>query len=139
MPYWRLHYHLIWTTFEREPMIHAASEHIIHGTLHAKARELSLILHAVGNTEDHIHVVVSIPPKLAVADCLRHLKGASSRAVNQMLQSRSAFKWQEGYGAISVGERSLPTVIAYVTKQKEHHRAGTLVAEYERATEEDDE
>jgi REP element-mobilizing transposase RayT len=119
-------------------MIDAACERVIHHTLRTKAAELSLILHAAGNTEDHVHAVVSIPPKLAVADCLRHLKGASSRAVNHMLGCRSAFKWQEGYGAMSIGERSLSTVIAYATNQKEHHRAGSVIAVYERATDEDD-
>jgi len=119
-------------------MIDAERERVIHGSLYGKAKELGLIIHGVGNTDDHIHVVVSIPPKISVSDCLRHLKGASSHAVNQMKDSRSCFKWQEGYGAISIGERSLPTVIAYANNQKKHHRDGTEIALYERVIEEDD-
>ena len=136
MPYWRLHYHLVWATFKREPMIDAERERVIYRSLFGKAKELGLIIHALGNIEDHIHVVVSIPPKILVSDCLRHFKGASSFYINQMPGSRSHFKWQEGYGAISMGERSLPTVIAYVKNQKQRHRDSTEIAIYEYMSEE---
>lgn len=52
--------------------------------------------------------------------------------------SRSHFKWQEGYGTISISERSLHTVIAYVVNQKQYHRDRIEIAIYERMSEEDD-
>ena len=131
MPYWRLHYHLVWATFKREPMIDSELEQVIHSSLYGKAKELGLIIHSVGNIEDHIHLVVSIPPTVLVSDCLRHFKGASSFTVNRMPGSHSHFKWQEGYGAISIGERSLANVIAYVKNQKQHHRDKTEIDSYE--------
>ena len=94
-------------------------------------------IHAAGNIEDHAHVVASIPPKLAVADCVRHLKGASSYAINHMEGSDGKFKWQEGYGALSIGERSLETVKEYAAKQKEHHRENKIIDVYERMEEDD--
>jgi REP element-mobilizing transposase RayT len=85
MTYWRLHYHLIRATFEREPSITPEREKVFYGVLYGKGKELALKIHAAGNIEDHIHVVVSIPPKLAVADCVRHLKGANAYAINHIL------------------------------------------------------
>jgi len=131
MPYWRLHYHLIWTTYERVPMLDNSTETIVHDALHRKARTLGILVHAVGNNEDHIHVIVSIPPTMSVADCVRHLKGASAYTVNHMPGERPAFKWQEGYGAVTISERSLPSVIAYVNNQKQHHHEGTVIGIYE--------
>jgi len=138
MAYWRLHYHLVWTTYKRELLIDPECERVIYGALNGKAKELGLIIHGAGNTQDHIHIVVSIPPKVSVADCLRHFKGASSHAVNQMSSSHPYFKWQGGYGAISIGERSLPTVIAYANNQKQHHHDGTVIAIYEHIAEDND-
>lgn len=132
MTYWRLHYHLIWGTFERQPFITPEREKIIYGVLYHKANELGLKIHAAGNADDHIHVVISIPPKNSVADCVRHLKGASAHAVNKMPNSDGNFKWQEGYGALSIGERSLETVMKYVALQKEHPRDGSVLAIYYR-------
>lgn len=136
MTYWRLHYHLIWATYNREPTLSHEREKMFYGVLYKKGEELGLKIHAAGNTEDHAHVVASIPPKLAVADCVRHLKGASAFAINRMSGSDRQFKWQGGYGALSVGERSLETVMVYAAKQKEHHRENRLVEVYERIDEE---
>ena len=137
MAFWRLHYHLVWSTQQREPLIDAASELLIHHTLYGKAKELGVLIHAVGNVEDHIHVVASVPPRLAVADCVGKLKGASSHRVNQET-ARRTFRWQAGYGALSLGGRSPGTVITYVRNQRQHHTAGRLVAIYERSAEEED-
>ena len=136
MSYWRLHYHLIWATFERESDITIEREKVFYGVLYGKGKELDLKIHAAGNVEDHVHVVVSIPPRLAVADCVRHLKGASAYAINHMERSDGGFKWQEGYGALSVGERSLDIVMAYAARQKEHHRACSTIEVYERMDDE---
>ena len=137
MTYWRLHYHLIWAKFEREPSLTPEREKMFYGVLYNKAKELGVKIHAGGNIEDHAHVVASIPPKLAVADCVRHLKGASSYAINHMPDSDGTFRWQGGYGAISVGERSLEAVKEYAAKQKEHHRENKLIDIYERIDEDE--
>jgi len=135
MTYWRLHYHLIWGTFERQPSISLEREKMIYGVFYRKADELGSKIHAAGNVDDHIHMVVSIPPKISVADCVRHLKGASAFAVNKMPNSDGNFKWQAGYGALSVGEHSLDTVMAYVAHQKEHHKDRSFISVYEQVDE----
>lgn len=118
-------------------MIDPDREGIIHQALFGKAKELGLSIRAIGNVADHIHTVLSIPPKLAIAECVRQLKGGSSHAVN-LRSGGGFFRWQDGYGVLSLSEGSLPTVIRYVLAQKEHHVHGTMVATYERWTEEDE-
>jgi REP element-mobilizing transposase RayT len=137
MAYWRLHYHVVWATYRREPLIDPATEDVIRHTLYGKAKELGLLVHAVGGVEDHVHVVVSIPPRLGVADCVGKFKGASSHRVNQERRQRT-FQWQGGYGVLSLGPRSVATAITYVRNQREHHGTGRIVALYERCTENDD-
>ncbi len=135
MTYWRLHYHLIWATFNRQPLLTPENEKLFYGVLYGKASELGLKVHAAGNVENHVHVVVSIPPTLAVADCVRQIKGASAYAINHTLHKHGTFKWQAGYGALSFGERSLERVMAYAAGQKEHHQQRTTLALYERLEE----
>jgi putative transposase len=96
---------------------------------------MGLLVHAAGNVEDHVHVVLSIPPKLAVADCVKQIKGVSAFAINRMPDSDGRFRWQGGYGALSIGERSLETVMAYASNQKTHHAEQTLIPVYERLDE----
>ena len=136
MTYWRLHYHLIWSTMDHQPILTPEVEKMFYGVIYGKAEELDLKIHAAGNVEDHAHIVVSIPPKIAVAECVRHLKGASAYAINHM-EREGQFKWQAGYGSLTVGERSLETVMEYAAKQKEHHKAGRIIGIHERMDEEE--
>ncbi len=85
-----------------------------------------LFYHAVWATKhrlpaDHIHVVISIPPKLSIATTIGQLKGASSHRVNEVFVSHHSFAWQAEYGIFSFSERSLPRVVEYVRNQKQHH------------------
>ena len=109
---------------------------MLFSTLYHKAKELDVKIHAAGAVEDHVHVVGSIPPKISVAECVKHLKGASSYTINHMPGSDGSFKWQEGYGALSIGERSLDDVIAYAANQKQHHSEQNVIQTYERLQEE---
>jgi putative transposase len=134
MSYWRLHYHIVWATYTRLPLITPPREGVIRQTLFAKGRELGPIVHAVGGMEDHLHAVVSITPTLSVAECVKQLKGASARAAN-IRSGEPRFRWQEGYGALTVGGRSLASVVEYVSKQAQHHGRGTMTQAYERIDE----
>jgi putative transposase len=133
MAYWRLLYHLVWATHEREPLLTPEREALLYRILGGKAAEIGVFLHAMGNAPDHVHLVVGIPPKLAVSECLRQLKGASSHALNH---HDGPFRWQEGYGAVSLCDEILPKVIAYVRNQKRHHREGSVDVRFERDTDE---
>ena len=137
MTYWRLHYHIIWSTMNRQPILTPKLEKVFYGVIYGKGKELDLKMHAVGNVNDHVHIVVSIPPKIAVADCVRHLKGASAYTLNHRDGSDGPFKWQAGYGALTVGERSLEKVMEYAAKQKEHHKERTMIDIYERMDEDE--
>ena len=126
MPYWRLFYHVLWTTKNRWPLIEPAWEADLHGYLCGKATALNCIPHAINGIEDHIHVALSIPPRLAVADVVGQLKGASSYHINHAILTEERFAWQAEYGVVSFAERFLPSVVAYVRNQKEHHSNETL-------------
>ena len=132
MPFWQLHYHLIWSTYRRLPLITPALEGPIYGTLLNKAQELAVIVHAIGHSDDHIHLVVSIPPKLALAECVRQFKGASAYHVNHLPDSEGNFGWQAGYGALSFGPRSMERIVDYVKNQATQHAQHSTVAIYER-------
>jgi REP element-mobilizing transposase RayT len=127
MPYWRLYYHFVWGTKNRVPVINESFEAPLHGAMAAKAGELGGIVHAIGGIQDHVHLAVSVPPKLALSRFIGQVKGNSSHFVNHVLRLDFSFYWQEEYGVQSFGERNLPYVVRYVKNQREHHEEGTIV------------
>jgi putative transposase len=128
VPYWRMFCHIVWTTKDRRPTIEEIEEEILAASFKATFTELDAIPHAVGFMPDHVHIAASVPPKNAVADLVRRLKGASTRAANldSRRLDRPTFGWQDSYGVLSFGEKALPDVIAYITTQKERHNSRDL-------------
>jgi putative transposase len=135
VPYWRLFYHLIWSTRDRSPVIGADEEALIRRSFELTSEDLELIPHGAGIMPDHVHIVVSIPPKVAVAEVVRRLKGSSSNAVNHRGDTPRAetFQWQGDYGALSFGDSALARVIEYVEHQAQHHAEGRLWPKLEQA------
>lgn len=124
MPYWRLFYHITWGTKNRLALIEPAWESDLYGYLWGKATALGCIPHAIGGMPDHIHVVTSIPPKVAVAKTIGQLKGASSHYINENYADGS-FAWQAEYGVVSFSEKTLASIVEYVKNQKAHHAQNT--------------
>jgi putative transposase len=138
MPFWRLYYHLIWPTKHREHLLSAAVEARLYPYLVSRAAENGVYVYAINGWYDHIHMLVAIPPKHAVADIVKRLKGASSHYLSNDIRLVEHFAWQRGYGALSVGERQRSIAHAYVLNQKQHHAQQTTNAWLEQADELDE-
>ena len=139
MTFWRSYAHLVWATKYREPLILPEYEHKLFGCLIDKAAEMGCFVHAVNGMSDHIHVVISIPPKHSVAWVAKNLKGSSSHFVNhELAPESSSFAWQRGYGYLSLGESQCDRAVAYVNNQKQHHQMKTTNSWLEKMDDEDD-
>lgn len=132
MPYCQLFYHLVWSTKARHPLLTPEVEPIIHGFLRSKAIGLGATLFALDGVMDHVHLVVSIPSKIAVATFVGQVKAVASTRFNKAGSNHPPFFWQEEYGAFSFDAKRLPNYIAYVQRQKEHHAQDTIIPILER-------
>jgi putative transposase len=138
MAMWRLYYHLVWATKERHPFISSEIEIKLYSYITGKADSLNSIVHAIGGTENHIHLILSIPPTQSIAEFVKNIKGSSSHYLNQTFRNPDKFGWQEGYGVFSLGQRQLEQAVTYVLNQKEHHLQNTVNSHLEKITHEDD-
>ncbi|NJL02953.1 MAG: IS200/IS605 family transposase [Spirulinaceae cyanobacterium SM2_1_0] len=139
MAFWRTYYHLVWATWKRQPLITPPRESDLYSYIFGKSDTLGCILHAIGGIENHIHLVVSIPPKLSVAEFVKAAKGSSAHHINgQGTATDLPLKWQRGYGVFTLGGKQLDEAKAYVERQKEHHAQGTLIPALERLQDEED-
>ena len=135
MPYWKLYYHFIWGTKNRLPLIESDFVPELYKVIAAKAKRLGGFIHSIGGVEDHVHLAVSIPPKIAPAKFIGDVKGNSSHFVNHVIKPDLEFYWQDEYGVLSFGEKNLPAIVKYIHNQKQHHVDGTLIAAMERMDE----
>jgi REP-associated tyrosine transposase len=128
--------HLVWATKYREPTLVGDVARMAERSLRASAEDMKVMVHALYLMPDHVHMAVSIPPSLAVANVVSRLKGSSSHLINHAeSMSDQKFSWQSEYGAVSFGEKQLPDVIAYIQHQPERHAANQLWDRIERIDE----
>jgi putative transposase len=84
----------------------------------------------IGGTDDHIHLLLGAPPVLSPAKIAQLVKGGSSHWAQENLPHWRGFAWQDGYGAFTVSKSSIPDVIEYIQRQRDHHRKLTFQEEY---------
>ena len=138
MALWRLYYHLVWATKERQPLITRKREEKLYGYIISKADEIATIIHAINGIENHIHLVASILPKISISDFVQKIKGSSTYYMNHLDIVEDVFAWQRGYGVFSLGRKQLEQAVIYVKNQKEHHLHGTVIASLEEYNQDDD-
>ncbi len=132
MSFWRTYYHIIWCTHNHEPSITPELELRLFAYLVKQAAKMGAYVYQINGWFDHIHLIVAIPPKIAVADFVKQLKGSSS---HDLELAGFPLTWARGYGVLTVGERHRPVAEAYVTQQKTHHQQQTLIHWLERTGE----
>ncbi len=121
--------HVIFSTKNRARFIDPGIEGELHPYLASICRACNSPSHAIGGTEDHIHIALTLGRTISVADLLAEIKASSSKWIKTKGRRYAGFAWQNGYGAFSIGQSQLPALNSYVADQKEHHRCRTFQEE----------
>lgn len=114
--------HVVWAVYDREPTFMQSRDALLHDLLRAEAAKLRSTLVAVGNADDHVHVLVELHRTVALATLVQQLKGATAHAWN-IERHDPWLRWQSGYWAESVCAEHLEDVASYVRAQRHHHPA----------------
>jgi putative transposase len=130
--YHRAFYHFAWATWDREPLLVDKIEQVAYKIIQAECEKARTECHAIGGIADHVHLLVSIPPTVLIADFMDNIKGVSSRALNEEFSAPTwSFKWQAGYGYHTVCPGHIRVIRRYIENQKQHHADGMLWPEGE--------
>lgn len=116
-------YHFVWVTKYRYP--------VLQGEIAVKAREilrqgceineLRIIRGAIG--KEHVHMLLSCPPKMSPSQIMQLLKGRSSKMLQEefpILRKRywGQHMWARGYFCGTVGEVDQKTIEEYIKNQE---------------------
>jgi REP element-mobilizing transposase RayT len=121
--YRELFYHLVWSTKYHDPLITDAIKPVLLELLTGKAAALGCRIFAANCVRDHVHLLLYIPPSMAISTAINRLKGASSYELKKQLPN---FCWQQGYSIFSLRRSDLPVVQEYIKNQEQHHREGSI-------------
>ena len=118
--YTSLHYHLVFCTKNREPLITPAIRDKLYRYIGGVLVHHRGVLVEIGGMPDHVHILAGLPAKLSVSQAMKAIKGASSRWVGEELGA--IFGCQPGYAGFTVSESQMSRVRRYIQRQPQHHR-----------------
>lgn len=116
-----LYAHLTWHTWRRQRSIRAVDVPDIVDAVLQAGRSRGVHVHAQAVLTEHVHVIVSHNPAVALAPFIRHAKSESARRLNLRRGRWDAFRWGRGYYAGSLSRTHVGPARTYVARQHTRH------------------
>ncbi|HUI52432.1 MAG TPA: IS200/IS605 family transposase [Terriglobales bacterium] len=119
--------HIVFSTKSRVKCIPRELQSDLWAYMAGICREIDVRVYLIGGAEDHVHLLIQVPPAVPLAKAVATIKANSSHWARQ---KKKGFAWQEGYGAFSVSASNIPAVERYIQNQAEHHKRMDFQAEF---------
>ena len=105
---WDCKYHLVFVPKRRKKTIFGKIRKALGPIFHELARQKECKIHEGHLMSDHVHMLISIPPKYAVASAIGFLKGKSAIAIARQFGGKDRnfageHFWARGYAVSTVG------------------------------------
>lgn len=118
---WNCKYHIVFAPKYRRQVIYEKIYRDIGVILRKLCEQKGVEIHEAEFCKDHVHMLVSIPPKLSVSQFMGYLKGKSSlmifdRHANLKYKYGNRHFWCRGYYVDTVG-RNKKVIEEYIRNQ----------------------
>jgi putative transposase len=120
--------HCVFSTKQRQNRIPVEMKSRLWSFIGGIARKNGFKAVAIGGTQNHVHILLSLPATMPLAKSVQLIKGGSSKWMNET--GNVPFAWQEGYGAFTLGISQQKATIAYINSQPQHHAKRSFEEEF---------
>ncbi|MDL2228422.1 IS200/IS605 family transposase [Odoribacter sp. OttesenSCG-928-L07] len=121
MSYTQSYYHIVLRTKYSQKSISQTNVSELYRYIWGIIKNKKCKLYRINGIEDHIHLLISLHPSIALSDFVKDIKIAT----HYWMRKRDDFKqfngWCVGYGAFTCGYRDRMKVIKYIANQQKHH------------------
>ena len=105
---WHCKYHVVWIPKYRKKKLFAWIRPHLGDVLHELARQKECQVEEGHLREDHVHMLISVPPKLSVSSVIGFMKGKSAIYIARNFSGRrrnftGEHFWARGYYVSTVG------------------------------------
>ena len=124
---YNLNYHIVWGTKYRNKVLTEQIEKDLKSLMYQIAEEKGFAIeHLEIGLDDHVHLLVSAPPKLSVTTIVSCLKGTSAFRLFRMHPELKSFYWKKedrhlwspSYYVESIGASNQQAVAKYIDDQR---------------------
>ena len=119
-----LKYHIVWITKYRKPILRGEVGKRVRELIRQTCASLEVSIVKGHVSKDHVHLLVSVPPSMAVSELVKRLKGRSSRLMlEEFGELRKVYwgrhLWARGYFVASSGNVTDEVIAEYIEKQSQ--------------------
>jgi putative transposase len=123
---WECKYHIIFSPKYRRRVLYGNIREFLKVVLHELARQKECKIESGNLSGDHVHFLISIPPKYSVSEVIGYLKGKSAISVARKFAGKTRnFNgerfWARGYSVSTVGFNK-ENIKNYIKKQQENDK-----------------
>ena len=118
----QIYYHIVFSTKHREPVLRADDKEELFRYIWGIIRNKNSHLYRINGVEDHLHILSSLHPSVALGDFIKDIKVASNGWIKEQQLFPLFNGWQDGYGAFTASHPDKDRLIGYIKNQQEHHR-----------------
>ena len=116
-------YHIVWITKYRYDVLRGKMRERIRDIIRQVCDELGVSIVKGVLSTDHVHMFVEIPPRLAVSDFVRKVKGRSSHKIQREFpELRKRYWgqrfWGRGYFSTTSGVITDDVILQYIESHK---------------------
>ena len=120
-----LKYHIVWITKYRKPVLHGEVAKYLRELVRQICATLDVEIVSGHVAVDHVHLLVSVPPHVAVSELVQRLKSRTSRlmlsAFNELSrQFWGRHLWARGYFVASSGNVTDEVIKQYIEAQEKN-------------------
>ena len=117
-----LHVHLVFVTKYRQKIFRKAHYDALKTIFAGVCRDFEAELVEMDGESDQVHLLVTYPPKVSVANLVNSLKGVSSRLLRKDYRDLHRYYWKNAlwspsYFAASCGGAPLEIIKQYIDQQ----------------------
>ena len=120
---WECKYHVVFTPKYRKKVLYGKIKQNLGQVFHDLARRKECKIEIGHLMPDHVHMLISIPPKYSVSEIIGYIKGKSSiwiaQNVERKMRNFTGHKfWARGYFVTTVG-RNEEIIRLYIQNQEQ--------------------
>ena len=127
--YTQLYIRIIITVKDRETLIPKQHKAALHQYIIDIITHQEQTVIQINSMPDHLDILVSITPDVAISDWVRAIKAKSSKWINKKRWIVGKFEWQSGFGAFSYAHSQLDRVVRHIKNQEARHSLRTFRVE----------
>ncbi len=119
-----MHVHLVFVTKYRRGVLDDEMLRVCEDTMRRVCEDFEAELREFNGEDDHVHLLVHYPPKVAVSKLVNSLKGVSARILRRDFTGRAnraimhGHFWSPSYFAASCGGAPLSIIRQYIERQR---------------------